>query len=90
MQFWQHQPRHSISLRGGDNRYWQTFFYCALVATCIFLTLVIVDGGFFRYAGDFKSKQISFYTYLNGFVKDCGRFSWATDLVSGELNTYSY
>lgn len=72
------------------NLYWKAFFCCALVATAIFLPLVIIDGGFFRYAGDFNSQQITFYTYMNGFMKEGGTFSWATDLGSGAMNAYSF
>ncbi len=73
-----------------ENRYWQAFFYSGLAALFIFLPFVIVDGGFFHYAGDFNSQQITFYTYMNDFVKEGGTFSWATDLGSGAMNTYSY
>ncbi len=72
------------------NRFWQTFFICGIAATIIFLPYYIIDGGFFRYAGDFNSQQITFYQYLNGFVKNGGTFSWETDLGSGALNAYSF
>ena len=58
-----------------------------------FLPFYIIDGGFFHYAGDFNSQQISFYRYMNGFIKGAGypdsaftsvhnTFSWATDLAA--------
>ncbi len=81
------QPKGGFFAR---HKYWQSFCCCALVATAILLPLAIVDGGFFHYAGDFNSQQITFYTYMNGFVKSDGTFSWATDLGSGALNTYSF
>ena len=66
---------------------------CALTAALIFLPFYLLDGGFFHYAGDFNSQQISFYRYMNGFLKGAGypagyggvknTFSWATDLGSG-------
>ncbi len=93
MRFSKHQSKHAsgFSLLGkGENRYWQAFFCCALVATGVFLPLSVVDGGFFHYAGDFNSQQITFYTYMNDFIKEGGTFSWATDLGSGMMNTYSY
>ena len=37
-----------------------------------FLPFYIIDGGFFHYAGDFNSQQISFYRYMNGFIKGAG------------------
>lgn len=70
--------------------YWQAFLLCGLAAAFIFLPFQIVDGGFFHYAGDFNSQQISFYRYMNGFVKAGGTYSWQTDLGSGAANAYSF
>ncbi|MFI3169736.1 MAG: YfhO family protein [Faecalibacterium sp.] len=83
-------PKRSWLLGQGDNRYWNAFFCCALAAVGVFLPLTIIDGGFFHYAGDFNSQQITFYTYMNAFVKEGGTFSWATDLGSGAMNAYSF
>ena len=47
-------------------------------------------GGYFHYAGDFNDQQINFYQYANAFVKNGGSFSWATDLGSGFVNSYSF
>ena len=83
-------------------RFWQAVCLCALAAAIFFLPFYIIDGGFFHYAGDFNSQQISFYRYMNGFVKGVGypdstfagaprnTFSWATDLGSGVMNAYSF
>ena len=71
--------------------YWRTFWLCALGAALMFLPFLIVDKGLFLYAGDFNSQQIPFYYYANEFVKNGGgSFSWATDLGSGFLNSYSF
>lgn len=75
----------------------RTMLLCALTAAIFFLPFYIIDGGFFHYAGDFNSQQISFYRYMNGFIKGTGypdgmagaarsTFSWATDLGSGAMN----
>ena len=98
-------PRH---FHGGanQNKFWLTVGLCALCAALIFLPFQLVDGGFFHYAGDFNSQQISFYRYMNGFFKGAGypdglvsvngqslptnTFSWATDLGSGVMNAYSF
>lgn len=40
--------------------------------------------------GDFNDQQINFYQYANAFVKNGGSFSWATDLGSGFVNSYSF
>ena len=83
-------------------KFWQAVGLCALTAAIFFLPFYILDGGFFHYAGDFNSQQISFYRYMNGFVKGTGypdsafagaphnTFSWATDLGSGVMNAYSF
>lgn len=76
------------------NRYWQVFWLCFAVAAVLFLPHCVIDaaagGGYFHYAGDFNDQQINFYQYANGFVKDGGTFSWATDLGSGFVNSYSF
>ena len=95
-------PR-SLQPKGEQKRkFWQAVALCALAAAIFFLPFYIIDGGFFHYAGDFNSQQISFYRYMNGFVKGAGypdsifagaprnTFSWATDLGSGVMNAYSF
>ena len=83
-------------------KFWQAVGLCALTAAIFFLPFYLLDGGFFHYAGDFNSQQITFYRYMNGFVKGAGypnstfagaprnTFSWATDLGSGVMNAYSF
>ena len=83
-----------------QDKFWLTVGLCALTAALIFLPFYLLDGGFFHYAGDFNSQQISFYRYMNGFLKGSGypagyggvqnTFSWATDLGSGAMNAYSF
>ena len=92
---------HSPHLLGQkQDKFWLTVALCALTAALIFLPFYLLDGGFFHYAGDFNSQQISFYRYMNGFFKGAGypagyqgvknTFSWATDLGSGVMNAYSF
>ena len=83
-----------------QNKFLLTVCLCALTAALIFLPFYLLDGGFFHYAGDFNSQQISFYRYMNGFIKGLSypdgagsvrsTFSWATDLGSGAMNAYSF
>ena len=92
-----------LSLPGQQkDQFWRAVVLCALTAAVFFLPFYIMDGGFFNYAGDFNSQQISFYRYMNGFLKGAGypdstfagaprnTFSWATDLGSGAMNAYSF
>ena len=92
------KPRLLTPRGQSHKKFWQAVGLCALTAAIFFLPFYILDGGFFHYAGDFNSQQISFYRYMNGFVKGAGypdstfagaprtTFSWATDLGSGVMN----
>ena len=96
------KPRLLTPRGQSHKKFWQAVGLCALTAAIFFLPFYILDGGFFHYAGAFNSQQISFYRYMNGFVKGAGypdsafagaphnTFSWATDLGSGVMNAYSF
>ena len=96
------KPRLLTQMEQDRKKFWQAVGLCALTAAIFFLPFYLLDGGFFHYAGDFNSQQISFYRYMNGFVKGAGypdsafagaprnTFSWATDLGSGVMNAYSF
>ena len=96
------KPRLLTPREQEHKKFWQAVGLCALTAAVFFLPFYLLDGGFFHYAGDFNSQQISFYRYMNGFVKGAGHpdsafagaphntFSWATDLGSGVMNAYSF
>ena len=96
------KPRLLTPREQSHKKFWQAVGLCALTAAIFFLPFYILDGGFFHYAGDFNSQQISSYRYMNGFVKGAGypdsafagaprnTFSWATDLGSGVMNAYSF
>ena len=83
-----------LQLPGKKTRYWQVFWLCLLAAAALFAPHCLVDavagGGYFHYAGDFYDQQIIFYQYANSFIKQGGSFSWATDLGSGFVNSYSF
>ena len=95
------KPRLLTPRGQSHKKFWQAVGLCALTAALFFLPFYIIDGGFFHYAGDFNSQQITFYRYMNGFLKGTGypdsafttvrnTFSWATDLGSGAMNAYSF
>ncbi|MBQ3008116.1 MAG: YfhO family protein, partial [Oscillospiraceae bacterium] len=73
------------------NVYTKAFALGLLTALCIFLPFLVVDKGFFLYAGDFNSQQIPFYMYMNEMVKN-GNLGWgrAIDLGSSVINSYSF
>ena len=97
---WSDTARQPRLLEQKKDKFWLTVGLCALTAALFFLPFYLIDGGFFHYAGDFNSQQISFYRYMNGFLKGAGypagyegvknTFSWATDLGSGTMNAYSF
>ena len=83
----------SVNFKQKSN-YWRVFVLCFATAVLLFLPHCIIDavagGGYFHYAGDFNDQQINFYQYANAFIKQGGTFSWATDLGSGFVNSYSF
>ena len=68
----------------------RAFLLCGLAAFCILLPFYLIDGGFFHYAGDFNSQQITFYRYANQLVKQGASYAWAADLGSDVVNAYSF
>lgn len=60
-------------------------------ALAIFLPFLIVDKGFYIYSGDYNEQQIPFYMYVNQFIKTGGgTWSWATDIGTSVVNSYSF
>ncbi|MBR5521284.1 MAG: YfhO family protein [Oscillospiraceae bacterium] len=73
------------------NVYLKSFLLGGLTAFCLLVPFWVADGGFFTYAGDFDSQQIPFYMYMNQMVKSGSmNWSWATDLGSSVINSYSF
>lgn len=82
------------SLKKEDGRWkgpWLSFLLGCLVAFAIFVPYLIVDRGMFIYVGDYISQQIPFYKYVQGFLhQGGGTWSWATDLGSSIVTSYSF
>ncbi|MBQ3394186.1 MAG: YfhO family protein [Oscillospiraceae bacterium] len=73
------------------NFYLKAFILGFLTAFCLFLPYLVIDKGFFTYAGDFNSQQIPFYMYMNRMVKSGSlSWGWAIDLGSSVVNSYSF
>ncbi len=69
----------------------KAFILGFLTAFCLFIPYIVVDKGFFLYAGDFNSQQIPFYMYMNQMVKSGSlNWGWAIDLGSSVVNSYSF
>lgn len=63
-------------------------FFCLLISV---IPVMIADGGYFIYYGDFNAQQIPFYNLANDAVRN-GQFgwNWFTDLGSDLMNSYSF
>lgn len=73
------------------NIYFKAFLLGTLTAFCLFIPFIVLDKGFFLYAGDFNSQQIPFYMYMNRMVKSGNlNWGWAIDLGSSVINSYSF
>ena len=71
--------------------YRKAFLLGLITAFCLFIPYLVVDKGFFLYAGDFNSQQIPFYMYMNQMVKSGSlNWGWAIDLGSSVVNSYSF
>ena len=71
--------------------YRKAFLLGLITAFCLFIPYLVVDKGFFLYAGDFNSQQIPFYMYMNQMVKSGSLdWGWAIDLGSSVVNSYSF
>lgn len=73
-------------------KYLIVFSAAAVVMLVIMLPLIIYNGGYFLYYGDFNSQQIPFYKHVHDAVANGGLFGWdwGTDLGSPLFTSYSF
>lgn len=79
------------SARNTSEKYLTAFlmgFFCLLISV---IPVMIADGGYFIYYGDFNAQQIPFYNLANDAVRN-GQFgwNWYTDLGSDFMTSYSF
>lgn len=81
----------SLANRRCKERYGLVFLLGFLSLFVILLPLMIYEGGYFIYYGDFNSQQIPFYHLAHDAVRD-GSFgwNWNTDLGSNFIGSYSF
>ncbi len=67
-------------------------FLLAFGAFLIVITpLIIINGGYYFYYGDYNSQQIPFYIHSQEFVKTEGLgWDWGTDLGANFVGSYSF
>ncbi len=72
--------------------YLLVFFVAAIIMMIIMLPLMIYNGGYFLYYGDYNSQQIPFYKHVHDAVANGELFGWdwGTDLGSPLLTSYSF
>ena len=69
----------------------QAFLLAFLVAALVFVPIIIYDGGYFIYYGDFNVQQIPFYMLAHDAVRSGDIFwSWYTDLGANFIGSYSF
>ncbi len=83
--------RKALIYHGSKEQYLTAFI---LGFFCIFMSLlpvIITDGGYLIYYGDYTAQQIPFYILANNAVRD-GQlgWNWFTDLGSDFLTSYSF
>ncbi|MDE5861604.1 MAG: YfhO family protein, partial [Ruminococcus sp.] len=81
----------SLKLRHTEEKYLTAFlmgFVCLLVSV---IPVMIMDGGYFIYYGDFNAQQIPFYNLANDAVRNRQfGWNWYTDLGSDLMTSYSF
>lgn len=81
----------SLKLRHTEEKYLTAFlmgFICLLVSV---IPVMIMDGGYFIYYGDFNAQQIPFYNLANDAVRNRQfGWNWYTDLGSDLMTSYSF
>ncbi|MCX4354954.1 MAG: YfhO family protein [Oscillospiraceae bacterium] len=75
-----------------EKKYYQKAFLVALaMAAIMFLPLVIIDGGYFIFYGDYNAQQIPFFKMCVRAVHEgLSAWDWHTDLGANFVGSYSY
>ena len=71
--------------------YQKSFLYALIMAAALFLSFVIIDGGYFIFYGDYNAQQIPFFKHCveavhNGTLG----WDWGTDLGANFVGSYTY
>lgn len=89
------QKNRTSSVSLDDNhkeKYLLVFVVATAIMLVIMLPLIIYNGGYFLYYGDFNSQQIPFYKHVHDTIANGGLFGWdwGTDLGSPLFTSYSF
>ena len=74
------------------SKYLLVFLTATIIMLLILLPIMIYNGGYFLYYGDYNSQQIPFYKHVHDMVASGGLFGWdwGTDLGSPLFTSYSF
>lgn len=76
-----------------QNNYLKTVALCFFIALISLFPLLIYglnNQQYFSYIIDYNQQMVPFNTYIGNYLHNYGSFSWATDLGSGFINSYTY
>lgn len=69
----------------------KSFVWALLLASAIFVPLMIYNGGYFVFLGDFNVQQIPFYRHAHDMIRSGNFFwDWKTDLGANFIGSYSF
>ena len=69
----------------------KSFIWALLLASAIFVPLMIYNGGYFVFLGDFNVQQIPFYRHAHDMIRNGNFFwDWQTDLGANFIGSYSF
>lgn len=69
----------------------KSFIWALLLASAIFVPLMIYNGGYFVFLGDFNVQQIPFYRHAHDMIRSGNFFwDWQTDLGANFIGSYSF
>ncbi len=79
-------------LKNRENRMvWKVFLTALAIGIVMILPIIIKDGGYFFYYGDYNVQQVPFWQYCAEQIKSGNIFwSWETDLGSDFISSYSF
>ena len=81
----------SLTASKGKEKYLAAFLLGFTAFVLVILPIIIYNGGYYIYYGDYNSQQIPFYNHAHEFIKNEGvGWDWGTDLGANFVGSYSF
>ena len=81
----------SLTTSRGKEKYQTAFLLGFTAFILIILPIIIYNGGYYIYYGDYNSQQIPFYNHAHEFIRNEGvGWDWGTDLGANFIGSYSF